>query len=500
LNYPRFLRNVDRRTGPLQVFVALIAYSVVVEYGIIMLLVLLKVPQGQQSFWAAFLLALFLCPVAFLLIYKPFSKDIVSLSSAEERLRYSEEKYQDLFEHANDAIFVVDSHFKYIDVNKKAVALFGYSKEEFLSMSIMDVIPAEQGEMSLDELKRLQRYGSYEKFTGKQRTKDGRWLDIEVSSSAIYDEAGEVVGSRDIVRDITRRKNIENRLMESHSILLTVLDSLDAIVYVTDLKTYEILFLNKFARNIFGDAVGRICWETFQEGQSGPCGFCTNDKLLDSEGRSTGTYVWEFQNTVNNHWYDIRDRAIQWIDGRLVRLEIATDITERKHMEQRLHEISITDDLTGLNNRRGFMTLAQQHLKLADRMRESVFLLYGDVDNLKHINDTLGHKTGDQALEKVAHVLRDTFRESDIMGRIGGDEFVVLLSDKTRKDNEKSILERLEMNFKAWAEKHNFDFELNMSCGIVRCPELLPCSIEELLTDADKLMYKQKQQKKIHLR
>jgi PAS domain S-box-containing protein len=118
--------------------------------------------------------------------------------------------------------------------------------------------------------------------------------------------------------------------------LLNVLDSLDAAVYVTDIKTHELIFINQYIRNIFGDIEGKTCWQVLQSGQSGPCNFCTNDKLIDSEGKPKDVYQWEFQNTINGRWYDIRDRAIEWMDGRIVRLEIATDITDRKTMEQTL--------------------------------------------------------------------------------------------------------------------------------------------------------------------
>ncbi len=119
----------------------------------------------------------------------------------------------------------------------------------------------------------------------------------------------------------------------AHHMLLTVLDSLDAIVYVADIQTYELLFLNRFSRDIFGDGIGKPCWQVLQSDQEGPCEFCSNHKLISTEGEVQGMYAWEFKNTVNNHWYDIRDRAIPWIDGRLVRLEIATDITEKKGAE-----------------------------------------------------------------------------------------------------------------------------------------------------------------------
>ncbi len=123
---------------------------------------------------------------------------------------------------------------------------------------------------------------------------------------------------------------------ESHQRLLTVLDSMEAAVYVADIKSYEILFVNRYLNNLFGHVVGKICWQTLQTGQSGPCDFCTNDKLIAADGSPTGVYAREFQNSITSKWYKIHDRAIRWVDGRMVRLEIAVDITDRKQVENEL--------------------------------------------------------------------------------------------------------------------------------------------------------------------
>ena len=138
------------------------------------------------------------------------------------------------------------------------------------------------------------------------------------------------------INDITERKRAEDSVRESHERLLTVLNSLDAIVYVADMETYEILFVNKYLQDIFGDVTGKVCWQTLQRDQAGPCDFCTNKYLLDKDGHSMGVYLWEFQNTVTGRWFNILDRAIKWVNGRTVRLEIATDITSRKQMENAL--------------------------------------------------------------------------------------------------------------------------------------------------------------------
>jgi PAS domain S-box-containing protein len=140
--------------------------------------------------------------------------DITKRKNAEVVLRVSEEKYRVLFENAIDPIFITDADLKYIDVNNKAIELFGFSRKEFLKMHILDVIPPEQIPRTETELKKLRERGTYEKFVGKMRSKDGRWLDVEVSSSAIVRD-GKVVGSQDIVRDITERRRVEEELLRS---------------------------------------------------------------------------------------------------------------------------------------------------------------------------------------------------------------------------------------------------------------------------------------------
>lgn len=145
---------------------------------------------------------------------------------------------------------------------------------------------------------------------------------------------GEVAEAREIIK----KQAEEKTLKESHERLLTVLSGLEAIVYVADMQTHELLFANNYTRKIFGDIEGRICWQTIQSGQSGPCDFCSNEKLLTPAGEPTGVYTWEFQNTFNGRWYYIQDRAIKWVDGRIVRMEIATDMTERKQSENQVKE------------------------------------------------------------------------------------------------------------------------------------------------------------------
>lgn len=145
--------------------------------------------------------------------------------------------------------------------------------------------------------------------------------------------------SNDRMRDeVERRRRATDELQASNERFSAVLEGLDALVYVADMDTHELLFVNKCGRQAWGEVVGKVCWQVIQSGQTGPCVFCTNHLLLDSQSDPTGIQVWEVKNAVNNRWYECRDQAIRWTDGRLVRLEIAVDITERKRAERELRE------------------------------------------------------------------------------------------------------------------------------------------------------------------
>ncbi len=175
----------------------------------------------------------------------------------------------------------------------------------------------------------------------------------------------------------------------------------------------------------------------------------------------------------------------------------ATGITLRvKHVlhQERLRVLSVTDELTGLANRRGFQAVATKQLQLARRQKVGVYLLYADVDNLKQINDECGHQEGDQALIETANLLRGTYRESDIVARIGGDEFVVVPIGSTG-DNIKAIVGRLMRNLDAVNARRRKSYNLSLSVGVAYYDPDHPCSVDELLAAGDQFMYEEKKRK-----
>ncbi len=131
-------------------------------------------------------------------------------------------------------------------------------------------------------------------------------------------------------------KERTDELRAAHERLLIVLDGLESYVYVADMQTYELLFANRLIRAAYGDVVGGICWQALRPGQMGPCSDCTNAMLVSPDGQPAGGCAWELENPTTGHSFLIQNRAIRWLDGRLVRLGIATDITAQKRAESAL--------------------------------------------------------------------------------------------------------------------------------------------------------------------
>lgn len=181
-------------------------------------------------------------------------------------------------------------------------------------------------------------------------------------------------------------------------------------------------------------------------------------------------------------------------------LQLLADKLYEKNVElekanERLRNLSLTDDLTGLNNRRGFMLMSNGLLKFARRAGHPLCLLYIDMDCLKQVNDTYGHAEGDIALNHFGHILTETFRDSDVIARMGGDEFAVLTIDAT-ESSLAAIQARLQSNVDA----HNLvtvrGYSLSFSLGIIRVDLSSIYTVEALLAQADEAMYAHKLRRK----
>jgi diguanylate cyclase (GGDEF)-like protein len=174
-------------------------------------------------------------------------------------------------------------------------------------------------------------------------------------------------------------------------------------------------------------------------------------------------------------------------------------MVQRTLREEMLRDLSLQDDLTGLYNRRGLLTLAEQRMREAEHHRRGFDVVFADLDGLKRINDTLGHPHGDHAIRDAAGLIRASFRDPDVVARLGGDEFAVLVLSEASADGggvEPSLARLAEA-----VAHHNATsgrpFELSLSLGLSRFDPAAPRSMEALLDAADKQMYVQKRAKRV---
>ncbi|HXF85075.1 MAG TPA: diguanylate cyclase [Anaerolineales bacterium] len=179
----------------------------------------------------------------------------------------------------------------------------------------------------------------------------------------------------------------------------------------------------------------------------------------------------------------------------LLATKLYQKVKELEEANKRLRSMSLTDSLTGLNNRRGFMILATNLLKFARRAGYSACLLYIDLDSLKQINDRLGHAGGDTALTHFARILTRTFRDSDVIGRLGGDEFVILIVDATESDIA-AMKAHLQNNVDAHNAQFGHEYPLSFSMGVITVDPDSTITMEELLAQADQAMYAHKQSRR----
>jgi diguanylate cyclase (GGDEF)-like protein len=166
-------------------------------------------------------------------------------------------------------------------------------------------------------------------------------------------------------------------------------------------------------------------------------------------------------------------------------------LQDRKRVMEELRTLSISDELTGLYNRRGFFILAEQQIKIATRTRRGMLLVSADLDGLKKINDGFGHHEGDRAIVDAAQILRQSFRESDILSRIGGDEFVVLIAEKPEV-NAEVLFSRLKKNLAAYNQRMRRPYSFSISMGVAVFEPASPVTLNELLVAADQSMYRNK--------
>jgi diguanylate cyclase (GGDEF)-like protein/PAS domain S-box-containing protein len=385
-----------------------------------------------------------------------------------------------------DALILLDTGKKIVTVNQAALDLLGYEQGELEGKPAGIIFASENFERAQSEDVLRGRQVPAMEFLLK--AKSGRNIPVSLSSSRLLDESGKKTGSVCIARDITERKKAEDDLRRSEERFRQVADITHEWIWEVDtegLLTYS----SPALRSVLGygpeEVVGRRhLYDFFHEE--------TKEKLKK-------VIAGQFARKL-----PIRDyhTAASHKEGRTVNLEtcaspvlssgghllgyrgVSVDVTQGKKMEADLQDLALTDDLTGLVNRRGFFNLAEQQIKLALRTQRGLLLVLVDIYHLRGINDHLSHNHGDQALTDVAELLRGTFRRSDIVARIGGDEFAAMEID-ARKDSAAILVSRVEESVRAFNETEKKPYALALSYGTAWFDPAHRVSIDELLAAAD---------------
>lgn len=299
-------------------------------------------------------------------------------------------------------------------------------------------------------------------------------------------------------KEVEQKIKAQEQIQKDHAFLSTIIESLPFPFYVTNVRDYSILMANTMACKKGGGSGGK-CY-ALTHGRTSPCSGTEHLCPLHEVKRVRKPVKTEHIHTdrygrteyVEVHGYPIFDEK-----GDVVQMiEFALDITKRKELEEQLRQASITDSLTGLYNRRGFMTMAEKQLELSKRIDNRAYLLFVDLDGMKQINDTLGHDAGDKALVATATILKDYLREADVIARLGGDEFAAFIFNGTSQNHAETIVKRLEEKTALSNAEKQFPFSLSLSCGILLIDKEAKHTLEELLSLADSLMYEQKKTKK----
>jgi PAS domain S-box-containing protein len=268
-----------------------------------------------------------------------YFRDITDRKRAEEALRESEERFRGITERISDLIFIVDADGYTTFMSPSVTSILGFPPESYSGKKAsLEIIHKEDIVKIGRAMESLKKGSPAERVEFRMLKRDGSYAVFDGTGTPVYTDEM-YAGVQVVARDVTENKRVEAEIKRSMELFRTIMDSIDALIYVADMQNYELLFINKYGRDVWGgDVEGKVCWQIMQSGQDGPCSFCTNKRLVDKNGNPTGIYNWEFRNTVNDRWYDCRDSAIPWLDGRLVRIEVAIDISERKRAEEAIRE------------------------------------------------------------------------------------------------------------------------------------------------------------------
>lgn len=352
--------------------------------------------------------------------------DITQRRQNEEALRKSAEEIEDLYNYAPCGYHSLDKDGVIVRINDTELNWLGYTRDEVIGkMKMSDLLTPKSSQAFQKNFFMLKKRGVLKDIENEVVRKDGSILHGLVSATAVRDDDGEYLTFRSTVFDITDRKKTEETLRS----LFTAIEHSPIAVTITD-PDANIQYVSPRFSQITGYSYADVIGRNLRILQAGRM---EKHTYLEMWNALTSGQVWQGElpskgKQGRSYWEDIHITPVKTPDGVVSNyVVVSTDITERKIAEEKMHHLANYDQLTDLPNRSLVDDRLRQALAAAKRDKAYMALMFLDLDKFKPINDTFGHDVGDQLLKEAAGRMQGCVRESDTLGRIGGDEFVVLL-------------------------------------------------------------------------
>ena len=284
-----------------------------------------------------------------------------------------------------------------------------------------------------------------------------------------------------------RRLRGERALTESHRVCETVLDNISSYIYVTDIETHRLIFVNRAFKRDFGDScIGKTCWSAVHGYLGEECLACIRSTGQNGQSGYAEVYI-----EKTSDWLGLSSGIVPWTDGRPVRLINGHKITDIKMHEASMRQMSLMDPLTGLPNRYSCDEDLHTAMEIAEKTGESGYIVFIDMDDFKIINDGFGHDYGDAILVEFADFLRNSIPPQHTIYRFGGDEFVLLIHPGSGGNVEEIVETLLARARQPWKPKDK-QFYCTVSVGVAAYPAENGSDAKDIIKNADVAMYKAK--------